>query len=318
MAIPKTLKEVQESIQDVQETIQDEIASKAKRKSTLKSLKLKKKFRLVKLRRDYEEEVRAIHIQYSKNPERLKAKYASDYYARSERKKARAQRRIEQEKKAIEYMEKERPLSTNEEIGSAIVQGIGTALFIAALAILDTLGVKDGMAYKNLTIVCFTLFSAFMILMYLFSCLHHAITAMVPKLVFERLSHVFTFLCMGFSYTTYTITKIQGLPGWIIFGFVWGVAVIGVLFYAISGRKHLKLNKILYALAGVSLFIMTGTLYNNLSTKSFAMLICSAAFYVIGFLFYNLRKIRFMHLVGNVFFLAANIYMFFSLLFIGA
>ena len=32
MAIPKTLKEVQESIQDVQETIQDEIASKAKRK----------------------------------------------------------------------------------------------------------------------------------------------------------------------------------------------------------------------------------------------------------------------------------------------
>jgi hemolysin III len=317
MAIPKSIKEVQESIQDVQETIQDEIASKAKRKSTLKSLKLKKKFRLRKLRLDYENEVREIHIQYSRNPERLKAKYAADNYARSEKKKARAQRRIEQEQRAIEYLEKERPLTTHEEIASAIVQGLGVALFIAALAILDTLGVRDGMAYKSLTVVCFTLFSAFMILMYLFSCLHHAITAMVPKLVFERLSHVFTFLCMGFSYTTFTITKIQGLAGWILFGYVWGVSAIGVLFYAISGRKHLKLNKVLYALAGVSLYTMTGTLYSVLSTQSFAMLICAAAFYTIGFLFYNLRKYRFMHFVGNCFFLAANIYMFFALFFIG-
>ena len=320
MAIPKSLKEVQNSIQDVQETIQDEIASKAKRKSTLKSLKLKKKFRLRKLRIDYENEVRQIHIDYSKNPERLKAKYAAEDYARSERKKARAQRRIDHEKRAIEYMEQERPLSTNEEIGSAIVQGFGSALFIAALAILDTLGIHlhQDMAFKNLTITCYTLFSASMILMYLFSCLQHALTAMVPKIVFDRLSHVFTFLCMGFCYTTYTITKIQGIAGWAIFGFVWGVSAIGVLFYAISGRKHLKLNKVLYALAGVSLFVMPVTLFRVLPTQSFAMLICSAVFYTVGFFFYNLRKIRFMHLVGNCLFLAANVYMFFSLFFIGA
>ena len=109
MAIPKTLKEVQESIQDVQETIQDEIASKAKRKTTLKSLKLKKKFRLVKLRRDYEEEVRAIHIQYSQNPERLKAKYAAAEYAKSEKAMKRAERRIENEKRLIELAKKITP-----------------------------------------------------------------------------------------------------------------------------------------------------------------------------------------------------------------
>lgn len=317
MDISKTLKDVQNSIQDVQVSIQDEIALKAKRKTTLKSLKLKKKFRLRKLRQDYENTVREIHIQYSKNPERLKAKYASEDYARTERKKTRAQRRIDLEKRAIEYMEQERPLSTNEEIGSAIVQGIGSALFIAALAILDTLGVRDGMMFKNLTIVCYTLFSASMILMYLFSCLHHALTAMVPKIVFERLSHIFVFLCMGFSYTTYTITKIQGLAGWIIFGFVWGVSAIGVLFYAISGRKHYKLNKVLYALAGISLFAMPVTLFRSLPHESFGMLVASAFFYVLGFIFYNLRKFRFMHLVGNCLFLVANVYMFFSLFFIG-
>ena len=133
MAIPKSLKEVQDSIQDVQETIQDGIAMKAKRKSTLKSLKLKKKFRLRKLRLDYENEVREIHIEYSKNPQRLKAKYAAEDYARTEKKKARAQRRIAREQRAIEYLEKERPLTTNEEVGSSIVQGIGAALFIAEI-----------------------------------------------------------------------------------------------------------------------------------------------------------------------------------------
>lgn len=317
MDIPKTLKDVQNSIQDVTETIQDEIALKAKRKTTLKSLKLKKKFRLRKLRQDYEKNVREIHIQYSRNPERLKAKYAADDYARSERKKARAQRRISQEQKAIEFLENERALSTNEEIASAIVQGIGAALFIAALAILDTLGARDGMPFRSFTIVCYTLYSACMILMYIFSCLQHAITSMFPKIVMDRLSHIFVFLSMGFSYTTYTITKIQGLAGWIIFGFVWAVSVIGVIFYAISGRKHLKLNKVLYALAGVSLYTMTGSLYHNLPTYSFGMLICSAVFYTIGFLFYNLRKFRFLHFVGNLFFLAANVYMFFSLFFIG-
>lgn len=317
MDIPKTLKEVQGTIQDVQVSIQDEIASKAKRKSTLKSLKLKKKFRLRKLRQDYENTVREIHIQYSINPERLKAKYAAEDYARSERKKARAQHRIDQEKRAIEYMQQERPLSTNEEVGSAIVQGIGSALFIAALAILDTLGVHQDMSFKHLTIVCYTLFSAGMILMYLFSCLHHALTAMVPKIVFERLSHIFVFLCMGFSYTTFTITKIQGIAGWAIFAFVWGASAIGVLFYAISGRKHYKLNKVLYALAGLSLFAMPVTLYRSLPTQSFAMLVAAAFFYVLGFIFYNLRKYRFMHLVGNCLFLVANVYMFFSLFFIG-
>ena len=145
-----------------------------------------------------------------------------------------------------------------------------------------------------------------------------ALTAMVPKLVFDRLSHIFVFLSMGFSYTTYTLTKIQGLAGWIVFGFVWAVSAIGVIFYAISGQKYAKLNRFLYACAGISLFVMIKSLYQNLSTQSFTMLICSAVFYVIGFVFYHFKNARFMHLVANCSLLVANVYMFFSLFFIGA
>ena len=318
MAIPKTIKDVQDSIQDVQETIQDEIASKAVRKSTLKSIEQKKKYRLRKLKEDYEKEIREINIQYAKDPARLKAKYAAAEYARNEKARIRAERRIALEEKLLEITEKERHPTQSEEIGSAIVQGIGAALFIAATAILDTLGIHNGMDFKSLTIVIYSLFGASMILMYIFSCLQHALTAITPKVVFNRLAHVFVFLNIGFSYTTYTITKIQGKAGWILFGIVWGIALIGMLFYAIAGRRLAKLNTVLYSLAGVSLFVMIRALYEVLPSHSFTMLICSACFYIAGFIFYNLKKVKYMHLVGNCLMLIASVYMFFSLLFIGA
>lgn len=313
MEISKTIKDVQNSIQDVQDSIQDEIASKAVRKSTLKSIKQKKKYRLRKLKADYEAEIRDINIQYSKNPERLKAKYAAAEYARSERARLRAERRIAAEERELEIMQNERILSTSEEIASSIVQGIGAALFIAATAILDTIGIRNGMDFKSLTIVCYTLFGVSMILMYLSSCLQHAFTAIVPKVVFNRLAHVFVFLNIGFAYTTYTITKIQGELGWIMFGIVWGLDLIGILFYAIAGKRHAKLNTVLYSLAAVSLFAMIKVLHDVLPGACFTMLLCAAGFYIAGFIFYNLKKVKFMHFVGNLLMLIASVYMFFSL-----
>ena len=113
-------------------------------------------------------------------------------------------------------------------------------------------------------------------------------------------------------------TKIQGELGWIMFGIVWGLDIIGILFYAIAGKRHQKLNTVLYSLAAVSLFAMIKVLYDVLSTKCFAMLMCAAGFYIAGFIFYNLKKIKFMHFVGNLLMLIASVYLFFSLFFIGA
>ena len=57
---------------------QDEIAAKAVRKSTLKSIKYKKRARIKQLKEDYEKELREVEIEYAENPERLKAKFAAE------------------------------------------------------------------------------------------------------------------------------------------------------------------------------------------------------------------------------------------------
>ena len=250
---------------------QDDVAAKAVRKSTLKSLKAKK----------------------------------------------RAQKKIEIERKIIENSRKIRPLTLAEEISSSIVQGIGVALFIAGTAVLDTIAVRNLSSWVNTTTVFYTLFGASMILMYLFSLLQHSITNLTAKTVFNRLSHVWTFLIIGFGYSVYAITKIEGLKGWILFGIVWSIVLIGILFYSIAGRKHEKLNIILCILAGFSGVFVASNLYHALSQKSFTMLILSAVFYLIGIVFYNLRKVKFMHLIGNIGMLIGSIFVFFSLFYIG-
>ena len=297
---------------------QDEIAEKAVRKSTLKSIKKKKRSRLAQLKIDYENAVQQVHIQYSEDPERLKAKYAAAEYAKNEKAKKRAERRIENEKRILELSKKTRRLTTGEEIASSIVQGIGVALFIAATAILDTIAVGQLESWVNVTTVFYSLFGASMILMYLSSVLQHALTNITAKQVFDRISHILSFLIIGFGYSAYTITKIQGNTGWILFGIVWAIILIGILFYAIAGQKYSTLNIILYILAGFSGLVVAKNLFEVLSAKSFSMLILGAAFYLIGIIFYNLKKIKFMHLFSNIIMLFGSVYIFFSLFFLGA
>lgn len=296
---------------------QDEIAAKAKRKSTLRSLSVKKKSRLRQLKADYEAQIRTINLQYTEDPERLKAKYAADDFAKSEKKKKRAEKRIENAKKLIELQKKTRILTAGEEIASSIVQGIGCALAIAATAILETLAVKRLNTFVSTTVVFYALFGASMILMYLFSLLQHALTNITAKTVFNRLSHVWTFLAIGFTYSAFSITKIQGTIGWILFGIVWALNFIGIMFYAITGQKHEKLNTVLYIIAGFSGIVVTRILFNVLPSTSFTSLAIAAVCYLIGVVLYNLRKIKYMHFIANLFLLAGSILMFFSLFFIG-
>lgn len=294
----------------------DEVAVKAVRKSTLKSLKVKKASRLRQLKLDYENEIREINIQYAEDPERLKAKYAAADYAKSEKAKRKAEKKIENEKKLIELSKTTRRLTLSEEVASSIVQGIGASLFIAATAILDTIAIQKAQDFITTTIVFYTLFGASMILMYLFSLLQHALTNVNGKEVFNRLSHIWTFLIIGFGYSAYTITKLGNIAGWVLFGIVWALVLVGILFYAIGGKRYEKVNTVLYIIAGFSGIVIAKNLFAVLSKQSFSMLVLGGVFYIVGIIFYNLRKVKYMHLVGNIVMLIGSIYIFFSMFYI--
>lgn len=295
---------------------QDDIAKKAVRKSTLKSIKTKKEARIKQLKEDYENDLRAIEIEYSENPERLKAKYAAEDFAKTEKAKKRAARKIENEKKIIELQKNERQLSVAESISGAIIQGLGAALFVAATAILETIAVSRLKTFASLTTVFYALFGSTMILMYIFSVLKHALVNIRAKEVFNRLTHVFAYISIAIGYSVYSITKIQGIAGWILFGIVCGIVLIEIIMYSVKGTKYEIMSSILCAIAGFSGIVLSKNLYMALSTESFSMLCSAAGCYLVGFILYNLKKVKFMSLVSNIFMLAGGVLVFFSMLFI--
>lgn len=297
---------------------QDDIAAKAIRKSTLHSIKVKKEARLRKLKDDYEAEIRKINIEYSKDPERLKAKYSAEEYAKNERAKRRAAKKVEKEQKVLEAQNALRQFSSGEEIATSIVQGLGFAFAIVALALFDSLAVNDLQDFKKLSIVIYTLFGTSLILMYLCSVFNHALRNYTAKEVFKRLSHVFSFLIIGFGYTAYTLTKIQGIFGWVLFGIVWGVAVVGSILYAVFGSRLEKGIVAFYVVTGWAGLAAVKVLYDVLSAKSLKMLAAAGIIYILGIVFYNLRKVKWMHFVGNCIMLCGSVFMFLSLFFINA
>ena len=162
--------------------------------------------------------------------------------------------------------------AASEEIGSSIVQGLGACIFIAATAILDTIALNYAKNFFTVTAVFYSLFGGSMILMYLFSLLQHALVNLTAKRVFNRLSHVWAFLNIGFGYSAYTITKIQGVQGWVIFGIVWAIAFTGIMFFSISGKRFEKLNIVFYVISGFTGIFACKTLYEVLSMKTFLSL----------------------------------------------
>lgn len=297
-------------------TREDSEATRAVRRSTLKSLKAKKKNRLRQLKEQYEHDIREVNIKYANDPERLRAKYAADDYARSERAKKSAAKRIERAQKLIEKRSKARPFSLGEEIASAIVQGIGAALSIAAIAILLYRAVTNASVnLRTVYIATFACSISLMVVMYVMSTLHHALTADIAKEVFNRLAHCFIFLILGSIYTLFTIVTLDGAAGWVLFGIVWFVSLVGAVMYAIWGDELIIVNIILYLVTGWTGIALVHQLYQGLSAQSFIHLFASGSLYSAGCVFLLLRKVKYMHVAGNFMTLAGTIHLFAALYF---
>ena len=303
-------------------TREDEIAAKAKRASTLKSLKLKKMLRLRQLKEEYQAKVREVNIQYAEDPERLKARYAADDYAKNEKSKLKAAKLIEKEHKRLEEERKVRPYTLGEEIFSSIVQGIGAALFIAATALLDVLAIQKVPAEFNANTVYIVLYSVFggsMILNYIMSTLHHALPD-AAKEVFRRLCRIAIYLVIGTAFTLYSFTGVKGgtvtpLFAIILNSIIATICIVGILMTAIGGKKIEVVNIVFYVILGWSGLFICAQLYHVISVKSFSMLIASGIIFTAGLIFASLRKIKYMHSIGNLVILVASVVLFFSFFF---
>lgn len=296
----------------------DDEAMRAARRSTLRSKEAKRRARVRQLKAQYEEAVHEVNVLYAQDPERLRAKYAAGSYARTERRRRRAERRIERYKRQVAEESKTRQPILAEEIFAAIVQGLGAVASIAALAIImykaSIMSADDFTASvtgnKAAFIATFACFGGAITLMYIMSCLHHAVPSAAAKEVFDRLTHSFVFLVLGAAYTSFTLTALRGAAGWVMFGVVWTMSVVGIALYAARGKQWIITNIILYLVIGWTGLVVVRELYQVLPPKSFSFLIISGITYTAGCALSLVTKVRFAHAIGDLVMLVGSVYFF--------
>ncbi len=205
-----------------------------------------------------------------------------------------------------------RKLTLKEEIFNSITHGIGVLLSVAALVILILISVKKGNAWH---VVSFSIYGSTLVLLYLASTLYHSFTGEKLKNLFARFDHAAIFLLIAGTYTPFLLTALRGTLGWVLFGIIWGVAIVGVVIRSIYLTRFRKLMVGLYLAMGWMFVVVVGPMIKNLPQTSVVFLFLGGIFYSVGVVFYIKRNLKYGHGIWHLFVLAGSIMHFFAVIY---
>ena len=134
-----------------------------------------------------------------------------------------------------------------EEIFSSVTHGVGGLLSVAGTAVLIVFAAIYSDAWS---VVGCAIFGASLIILYCMSTLYHAITHPKAKSFFRIMDHNTIFFLIAGTYTPITISILRGAIGWVLFGIVWGAAVIGIVLNSIDLEKFRKPSVVCYIAMG--------------------------------------------------------------------
>ena len=110
-------------------------------------------------------------------------------------------------------------------LANAITHGIGAALAIAGAVYLIVASTRGSARL----IVCCSIFSGSLVLVYLCSTLYHSLVRTRARHVFHVLDHSSIYLLIAGTYTPFTLVSLRGTMGWTVFGVEWALALAGVV-----------------------------------------------------------------------------------------
>lgn len=223
-------------------------------------------------------------------------------------------------KKKEKFMTKSISLSNakrytvEEEIGNSVTHGIGAGLSCAAIPLLIVNAVRALPAgSRAAAVTSMAICGSAMLFLYMISTLYHGLTHPGAKKVFGILDHCSIYVLIAGTYTPYCLVAIGGALGWTFFGIEWAFVATGCTFYSIFGSRMRWISALTYLpMAWMIVFA-----WNRLSVpgESSILLLLGGVSYSVGFIFYALKKIKWMHTVFHIFCLAGTICHFFSLLY---
>ncbi len=201
--------------------------------------------------------------------------------------------------------------SKREEIAHAITHGIGALLSVIALIFLILVASTNG---DILSIISVTVFGGTMLLMYISSTLVHSLPVGKWKNVLLIIDHASIYFFIAGTYTPLLLIAIQGTIGWILFGIVWGLALIGTILKVFFVKRFIVLSTLFYILMGWLIVVAWGPLSEAMHQNGLTLLIAGGVFYTVGAIFYVWKKVPYHHVIWHVFVIIGSTFHFFTIL----
>ena len=206
-----------------------------------------------------------------------------------------------------------------EEIFNMVSHIVGGAVGIVALVLCVIFAAINGNAYG---VVGSSIYGASMIILYTMSSIYHGLKPeLKAKKVFQVIDHCSIFLLIAGSYTPIalcTLREFDPVTAWIIFGTVWGAAILGITLNAIDIKSFKLFSAFCYLLMGWSIIFAYKALPYMIEKGGMWLLVSGGISYTIGALFYYLfKKRRYMHSIFHLFVLAGSVLqMFYIMLYV--
>ncbi len=201
-----------------------------------------------------------------------------------------------------------------EEVAHGVTHGVGIVLAIGGLTVLVAFAALRGTAWH---VVGAAVYGATLVLAYTASTVYHAIPTSFPraKHVLRVLDHSAIFLLIAGTYTPFTLVNLRGPWGWTLFGVVWGLAVLGIIFEATLIGRWRVLSVAFYVVLGWLVLIAARPLASSVATGGLVLLIGGGVAYTAGVAFYAWQRLPYHHAVWHGFVLVGSTLHFFAVLF---
>ncbi len=197
----------------------------------------------------------------------------------------------------------ERPQSLGEEIANSVSHGIGLLLALLAFPVLVIATLRRG---DVAGVVGATVFATTMVLLYSTSMLFHAFPQSRAKGIFQVLDHSAIYFLIAGTYTPFTLGVLHGTWGWILFGLVWSMAVVGTVLKVLGGVRYNTVSTFVYLAMGWLVVIAADKVWTLVPGWGIFWLVAGGIAYTAGAVFFLAERIRYFHFVWHLFVVAGT------------
>lgn len=213
-------------------------------------------------------------------------------------------------------MHTDRVVSLREELANAVTHGVGLVLSLIGMPILILAAMNRG---ERATVIGASVFGATLIALYAASTLYHAIPHPTLKQKLRVVDHAAIYLLIAGTYTPFTLGVLRGTWGWTLFGIVWTLAALGVLFKVVFGSGAMaKLSTAIYVAMGWVIIIAIKPLMASMEHAGLMLLVAGGLSYTGGVIFYVDRRRAWTHPVWHLFVMGGSICHYFAVLWYAA